>query len=78
MELGRLIGVSEPAINRYERGNRKPPREKMNDIAKALNVPLKDLFVNLVTEDEEKPGLGTGNGGQQLRDRGSEARTAVS
>lgn len=46
-ELGRLVGLSEPAINRYERGNRKPSRRKLDDIAKALDVPLKSLFINL-------------------------------
>jgi transcriptional regulator with XRE-family HTH domain len=46
-ELGRLVGLSEPSINRYERGNRKPTRKKLDDIAKALGVPLKALFIDL-------------------------------
>lgn len=46
-QLGRLIGKSEPTVNRYERGNRKPTRDVLNAIAQALGVPLKSLFVNL-------------------------------
>jgi transcriptional regulator with XRE-family HTH domain len=51
--LGKLVDMSEPAINRYERGGRKPTREKMHQIAKALGVPLQALFVDLSARDGE-------------------------
>lgn len=53
-ELGRRIGKSEPTINRYERGNRKPTREVLNDIAEALGVPLKALFVDLSANGDNR------------------------
>lgn len=47
IKLGRMVGLSEPTINRYERGSRRPSRETMLQIAAALEVPLKDLYVDL-------------------------------
>lgn len=49
IELGRRIEMSEPTINRYENGNRKPTRQVLFRIAKALDVPLQALFIDLVT-----------------------------
>lgn len=55
-ELGLRVGMSEPTINRYENGGRRPSREMFNAIADALGVPLKDLFV------DPTHGMSEGNG----------------
>lgn len=45
--LGEMIGVSQQAISQYENGKRKISFEVLNNIAKALNVPMDTLlFVN--------------------------------
>lgn len=72
-ELGRRVGLSEPAINRYERGRRRPTAEKLREIANALGVPLIALFVKLDVEITE----GNVHGGF-LRGGSSKASTAVS
>lgn len=55
-QLGRKVALSEAAINRYERGRRKPSKEIMMRIAEALGVPLRELFVDL---------SGQGSGGEK-------------
>lgn len=51
-KLGRLVGLSEPTINRYEHGSRRPSRETMVKIASVLEVPLMDLYVDLANAGE--------------------------
>ncbi|MCX5275364.1 helix-turn-helix transcriptional regulator [Streptomyces virginiae] len=43
-QLGDLVGVSGPAVARWENGQDFPKGEKLPAIAKALHEPLDDLF----------------------------------
>lgn len=45
-QLGLMIGVSEQAISQYERGLRKIPLENKIKIAKALQVPINDIYTS--------------------------------
>ncbi|MFB7781400.1 helix-turn-helix domain-containing protein [Streptomyces vinaceus] len=43
-QLGNMVGVSGPAVSRWENGQDFPKGEKLPAIAKALHTPLDDLF----------------------------------
>lgn len=43
-QLGNMVGVSGPAVARWENGQDFPKGEKLPAIAKALHQPLDDLF----------------------------------
>ena len=42
-ELGRLVGVQQPAINKYESGMMLPPLGKAFRLAEALECSIQDL-----------------------------------
>lgn len=44
-QLGEKLGVSHVAVGDIERGKTKPNLDHLAAIAKALDVPLKDLLV---------------------------------
>lgn len=44
-QLGKLCGMADSAIRRYESGRAKPKIETAQRIANALGVPLSDVFV---------------------------------
>lgn len=50
-ELADLIGVEQPTISRIERGSDSVTLRLLNDIARVLDAPLYELFL----EDHEGP-----------------------
>lgn len=61
-ELGKAAGLSGVAIMRYEKEQRTPSQKTLIQIAKALNVHLRELVDNSIFEefDEKYPNLGQG------------------
>jgi len=60
-ELAEILGTAQYVITNYERGLRKPPADKIPQIAKALGVPLEDLY-GINSKDAmplERKGAGT-------------------
>jgi len=43
-ELAKALGVRQQVIGSYETGFRKPPIERLPDLAKALKVPIEQLL----------------------------------
>ena len=43
-QLAEMIAVEVVTVSRIENGSRFPKKENLENIAKALNVPIKDLF----------------------------------
>ena len=43
-DLAELINVEVVTISRFENGTRFPKKENLQNLAKALNVEMKDLF----------------------------------
>lgn len=44
-ELEKLSGVSKSALNNFENNKRSPTLSNLESISKALNVKVKDLFL---------------------------------
>ena len=59
-ELAEKLGTAQYVITNYERGLRKPPADKLPEIAKALGIHLDALYgINGKDAPEEKKGSGT-------------------
>lgn len=52
-ELAEMVGVEQPTISRFERGNDGITLGLVREIARALEVPLSDLFEEDRTETEQ-------------------------
>nr|WP_309504330.1 helix-turn-helix transcriptional regulator [uncultured Roseovarius sp.] len=53
-ELAELVGVEQPTISRFERGADGVTLGLVRDIARALEVPISDLFADDRTEIEQQ------------------------
>lgn len=52
-ELGKMVGVTNKAVSKWEMGNAKPGIEIMNKLSLIFNVPLQDL----INEKNVKPNI---------------------
>lgn len=52
VDMARLVGVSNVTICRYECGDGSPSLDTVEDMAKALGIPLSELFKDLEKEAE--------------------------
>lgn len=46
-ELAERLGIDDTQLSRYERGGANPSAERLGQIAKALGVPISELFKNV-------------------------------
>lgn len=53
-DLAVLVGVEQPTISRFERGADGVTLGLVRDIARALDVPVSDLFADDRTETEQQ------------------------
>lgn len=44
LRLAQILGTTEDAVSRYERGASTPGADRLRDIADALNVSMDDLW----------------------------------
>lgn len=56
--FGRAIGVSPRHLRRYEAGDIEPPISIAGLMARALGVPLDDLYVHEPEDDQSSNGRG--------------------
>lgn len=56
-DLGRLVGLQQSRINRWENGDGKPSMEQGQKLARALGVPLDWLAADDSTEEPPAPEL---------------------
>lgn len=63
-ELARRIGAHESSVSRFEGGSRKPTVDRMEAVARALDIPL-PILMSLGQDEED--GSFTDNGPKFLR-----------
>lgn len=53
-EFAEKIGTNQKVVTNYERNLRKPPADKIPEIAQALEISLDTLY-GVISDSEEKP-----------------------
>lgn len=53
-ELGKKIGVQRSAISKYEKGRIDPTTARLNDFARALDVPVSYLLPEYDLDEEQR------------------------